>query len=112
MASHLLHPPVVQVAEIEKSIDAAEANPARFRLTQAELSSRRKWAMTTRRQAERVADGVAAARGGAFAAAAGPGPSSPAAGSPAAPLPLPSPPPLLLPLPLAAAMAPLATSST
>lgn len=60
------------MAEIEKSVDAAEANPARFRLSQAEVSSRRKWALTTQRQAERVSEGVADARSAAAAA----GPSS------------------------------------
>ena len=62
-----------QVAEIDKSIDAAERNPQRFNLSQQELSDRRKWVMGTRRQAGAVASGLAAPppAGGAPADAAG-----------------------------------------
>jgi hypothetical protein len=35
---------------MEKAVDVAEKNAARFRLSQAEISSRRKWVMQTRRQ--------------------------------------------------------------
>jgi hypothetical protein len=40
----------LQLEEIDKSIDAAERNPQRFKLSQQELSDRRKWVMSTRRQ--------------------------------------------------------------
>lgn len=39
-----------QLDEIDKSIDAAEKNPQRFKLSQQEISDRRKWVMSTRRQ--------------------------------------------------------------
>ena len=35
---------------MEKAVDVAEKNMARFGLSQAEISSRRKWVMQTRRQ--------------------------------------------------------------
>lgn len=54
------------IDEIDKSIDAAERNPARFKLSQAELSDRRKWVMSMRRQVDAVSGGLAA----------GPGPGS------------------------------------
>ena len=53
-----------QVAEIDKSIDAAERNPQRFNLSQAELSDRRKWVMGTRRQLGSMTSGLSAAAGG------------------------------------------------
>lgn len=59
-----------QVAEIDKSIDAAERNPQRFNLSQAELSDRRKWVMSTRRQVGSLASGLTAATSSAAAAAA------------------------------------------
>jgi hypothetical protein len=76
---HLL-PPVVdrrplsllQVAEIDKSIDAAERNPKRFNLSQAELSDRRKWIMGTRRQLSGVTSGLS---GSASSASSGRGPA-------------------------------------
>ena len=43
------------VAEIDKSIDAAERNPQRFNLGQAEVSDRRRWVMSVRRQLSRRA---------------------------------------------------------
>lgn len=43
------------VAEIDKSVDAAERNPQRFNLSQAEVSDRRRWVMSTRRQLSRCA---------------------------------------------------------
>lgn len=39
-----------QVDEMEKAVDVAEKNMARFGLTQQEISSRRKWVLQTRRQ--------------------------------------------------------------
>lgn len=39
-----------QVDEMEKAVDVAEKNMARFGLSQAEISSRRKWVMQSRRQ--------------------------------------------------------------
>ncbi|PSC74939.1 Syntaxin-61 [Micractinium conductrix] len=53
------------VTEIDKSIDAAERNPARFNLSQAELSDRRKWVMGTRRQLSGIASGLSAGAGAA-----------------------------------------------
>ena len=38
--------------EVDRSIDAAEKNPKRFKLSQAEISERRKWVLSTRRQVE------------------------------------------------------------
>lgn len=35
---------------MEKAVDVAEKNMSRFGLTQAEISSRRKWVLQTRRQ--------------------------------------------------------------
>ena len=59
-----------QVNEIDKSIDAAEKNPQRFKLSQQELSDRRKWVMSIRRQIEGITGGlVAAANGGGGIAA-------------------------------------------
>lgn len=49
------------MAEIDKAIDAAERNPARFNLSQAELSDRRKWVMSTRRQIGTISAGLAGA---------------------------------------------------
>ena len=40
----------VQVDEMEKAVDVAEKNMARFNLSQAEISGRRKWVLQTRRQ--------------------------------------------------------------
>ncbi|KAL6779709.1 SYP6 [Auxenochlorella protothecoides x Auxenochlorella symbiontica] len=56
------------VSEIERSLDAAEANPARFRLSQAELSDRRRWVISARRQTSVLNEGLAAARTAADAA--------------------------------------------
>jgi len=56
------HSLVYMVTEIDKSIDAAERNPQRFRLSQAEISERRKWVMSTRRQVDAIASGTAAPR--------------------------------------------------
>jgi len=53
------HSLIYMITEIEKSIDAAERNPQRFRLSQAEISERRKWAMSTRRRVESIASGNA-----------------------------------------------------
>lgn len=61
------------MSEIDKSIDAAERNPQRFNLSQAELSDRRKWVMSTRRQVGSLASGMSAAVSGAAAAAAADG---------------------------------------
>ena len=55
------------MTEIDKSIDAAERNPQRFNLAQAELSDRRKWVMSSRRQVDSVHAGLS---GGGGAAAA------------------------------------------
>lgn len=60
------------VAEIDKSIDAAERNPKRFNLSQAELSDRRKWIMGTRRQLSGVTSGLS---GSASSASSGRGPA-------------------------------------
>ena len=46
------------VSELDKAIDSAERNPDRFHLSQAEISDRRKWIMTTRRQVEGISDGT------------------------------------------------------
>ncbi|KAK9909708.1 hypothetical protein WJX75_006414 [Coccomyxa subellipsoidea] len=43
-----------QVDEMEKAVDVAEKNAARFGLSQAEISGRRKWVLQTRRQCEGV----------------------------------------------------------
>ncbi|EIE22051.1 hypothetical protein COCSUDRAFT_53946 [Coccomyxa subellipsoidea C-169] len=43
-----------QVDEMEKAVDVAEKNMARFGLSQAEISGRRKWVLQTRRQCEGV----------------------------------------------------------
>ena len=43
-------PLATQVDEMEKAVDVAEKNMARFGLTQQEISSRRKWVLQTRRQ--------------------------------------------------------------
>lgn len=51
-------PPPLQLLEINKAIDAAEANPARFRLSQAELSERRAWTLTTQRSVDSVRAGL------------------------------------------------------
>eukprot|EP00887_Chlorella_sp_A99_P003299 scaffold9.g3299.t1 len=53
------------VDEIDKSIDAAEKNPQRFRLSQQELSDRRKWVMSMRRQIDAVTGGLRAGPSGA-----------------------------------------------
>jgi SYP6 family syntaxin len=45
------------IDEIDRSIDAAEKNPTRFLLTQADISERRKWVMQSRRQVEAISDG-------------------------------------------------------
>lgn len=45
------------IDEIDRSIDAAEKNPKRFLLTQAEISDRRKWLMKSRRQIEAIING-------------------------------------------------------
>ena len=45
------------INELDKAIDNAERNPQRFHLSQAEISHRRKWIMSTRRQVEGVSDG-------------------------------------------------------
>lgn len=58
------------MVEIDKSIDAAERNPQRFNLSQAELSDRRKWVMATRRQVGSLSSGLTAATSAAAAAAA------------------------------------------
>lgn len=55
-------PRTLQVSEIDRSLDAAEANPARFRLSQAELSDRRRWVIATRRQVSGLAEALATAR--------------------------------------------------
>jgi DNA repair ATPase RecN len=60
------------VAEIDKSIDAAERNPQRFNLSQQELSDRRKWVMATRRQLGSLTSGLAGGGSNGSAAAAGP----------------------------------------
>jgi hypothetical protein len=60
------------VAEIDKSIDAAERNPQRFNLSQQELSDRRKWVMATRRQLGALTRGLAGGANGSAAATAGP----------------------------------------
>ena len=60
------------VAEIDKSIDAAERNPQRFNLSQQELSDRRKWVMATRRQLGAPTSGLAGGANGSAAATAGP----------------------------------------
>ncbi|KAL4447615.1 hypothetical protein ABPG75_004834 [Micractinium tetrahymenae] len=52
------------VAEIDKSIDAAERNPQRFNLGQAELSDRRRWVMSTRRQLSSISSGLSAGASG------------------------------------------------
>lgn len=46
------------INELDKAIDNAERNPQRFRLSQAEISERRKWIMSTRRQVEGISDGT------------------------------------------------------
>ena len=48
-------PASAQVEEMAKAVDVAEKNMARFGLTQAEISSRRKWVLQTRRQVCRAA---------------------------------------------------------
>ena len=58
------------VAEIDKSIDAAERNPQRFNLSQQELSDRRKWVMATRRQLGAPTSGLAGGANGSAAATA------------------------------------------
>lgn len=58
------------VAEIDKSTDAAERNPQRFNLSQAELSDRRKWVMATRRQLSSLSSGLSAAASGGGSGAA------------------------------------------
>lgn len=64
------------INELDKAIDNAERNPQRFRLSQAEISERRKWIMSTRRQVEGVSDGTLPPRQAAAPAA---GPSTAAA---------------------------------
>ena len=56
--------------EIDKSIDAAERNPQRFNLSQQELSDRRKWVMSTRRQMGSLSSGLSAAANGSALAVA------------------------------------------
>ncbi|KAL4428706.1 hypothetical protein ABPG77_009812 [Micractinium sp. CCAP 211/92] len=63
------------VAEIDKSIDAAERNPQRFNLSQAEVSDRRRWVMSTRRQLSSISSGLSA---GASGGGGGGGPNGPA----------------------------------
>ena len=46
----LAQPVATQVDEMEKAVDVAEKNMARFGLTQQEISNRRKWVLQTRRQ--------------------------------------------------------------
>ena len=46
----VLRPLATQVDEMEKAVDVAEKNMARFGLTQQEISNRRKWVLQTRRQ--------------------------------------------------------------
>lgn len=43
---------IYMLDEVDKSVDAAEKNPKRFKLSQAEISERRKWVMSTRRRLE------------------------------------------------------------
>lgn len=62
------------VAEIDKSIDAAERNPQRFNLGQAEVSDRRRWVMSVRRQLSSISSGLSA---GASSGGGG-GPDGPA----------------------------------
>lgn len=45
--------PVPQVEELSKAVDAAERNTAKFGLTQADIMSRRKWIMQTKREVRR-----------------------------------------------------------
>lgn len=45
-----LPPVLAQVDEMEKAVDVAEKNAARFGLSLAEISGRRKWVLQTRRQ--------------------------------------------------------------
>ncbi|KAI7837582.1 hypothetical protein COHA_008595 [Chlorella ohadii] len=59
------------ITEIDKSIDAAERNPQRFNLSQQELSDRRKWVMSTRRQIDSLRSGLSAGSAAAAAAADG-----------------------------------------
>lgn len=40
----------VQIEEMDKAVDAAENNMARFNLTQQEVASRRKWVTKTQQQ--------------------------------------------------------------
>jgi syntaxin of plants SYP6 len=42
------------LSEIDKSITAAEKNPQRFNLSQADISERRKWVMATQRKVESI----------------------------------------------------------
>ena len=46
---------LAQVEEMAKAVDVAEKNMARFGLSQAEISSRRKWVLQTRRQVRAAA---------------------------------------------------------
>ncbi|KAK2079054.1 hypothetical protein QBZ16_002744 [Prototheca wickerhamii] len=48
--------------EIERSLDAAEADPARFKLSQADLAERRKWALASQRQTSSLQTSIASAR--------------------------------------------------
>lgn len=55
----LSHPfPTPQLQEIDRSTDAAETQPDRFRLTQAEISQRRSWAESKRRQVRQIRDAL------------------------------------------------------
>jgi syntaxin of plants SYP6 len=58
---------LTQVNEIDKAIDAAERNPQRFKLSQAEISDRRRWVISTRRQVEATTGGLASAADSAAA---------------------------------------------
>jgi len=47
-----------QIEEMDKAVDAAENNMARFNLSQQEVASRRKWVTKTRQQCETIARGL------------------------------------------------------
>lgn len=50
------HSLIYMINEIDKSIDAAEKNPQRFKIGQAELSDRRRWVLSTKRKIEGIAN--------------------------------------------------------
>ena len=56
------HCSYLQLNEIERSLDAAEADPARFKLSQADLAERRKWALASQRQTSSLQTSIASAR--------------------------------------------------